>query len=256
MPDETGKADASRFANLTYDDFRTLAQDGCLSRYERIGFPDSYRQGAEERIFEDLRAKLPALDDSGRRILDIGPGCSDLPLMILRLCDDREHHITLVDSPEMLAHLPDGPHTAKVEGPFPGCFDAVRKLGHGPYDAIVAYSVIHYVMPGHDIFAFLDRALALLAPAGRLLIGDVPNVSKRKRFFASETGVRYHRAFMRTDEPPAVAFNRTEFDLIDDAVIAALLLRARHAGFDAYVVPQPSELPMANRREDLLFIRP
>ena len=30
----------------------------------------------------------------------------------------------------------------------------------------------------------------------------------------------------------------------------------RHAGYDAYVVAQQPELPMANRREDLLFRRP
>ena len=43
---------------------------------------------------------------------------------------------------------------------------------------------------------------------------------------------------------------------IDDAVVFALLQRSRLAGFDAYVVPQDSALPMANRREDILIIRP
>ena len=43
---------------------------------------------------------------------------------------------------------------------------------------------------------------------------------------------------------------------IDDTVICALLTRARASGFDAYVMPQAADLPMANRREDLLFSRP
>jgi hypothetical protein len=39
-------------------------------------------------------------------------------------------------------------------------------------------------------------------------------------------------------------------------VVFALLQRARLAGFDAYVLPQDPALPMANRREDVLIIRP
>jgi hypothetical protein len=41
---------------------------------------------------------------------------------------------------------------------------------------------------------------------------------------------------------------------IDDAVIVSLLLRCRLAGFDAYVLPQGPDLPMANRREDVLIV--
>jgi hypothetical protein len=36
----------------------------------------------------------------------------------------------------------------------------------------------------------------------------------------------------------------------------ALLLRARAAGADAYIVPQDPALPMANRREDILIRKP
>jgi hypothetical protein len=43
---------------------------------------------------------------------------------------------------------------------------------------------------------------------------------------------------------------------IDDAVVLEILQRARDKGFDAYVVPQSDDLPMANRREDILIVRP
>jgi hypothetical protein len=39
-------------------------------------------------------------------------------------------------------------------------------------------------------------------------------------------------------------------------VIVAILSRARAAGADAYVVPQAPNLPMANRREDILIRLP
>jgi SAM-dependent methyltransferase len=245
----------NRFANLTYDDFRRMAQDDSLSRYEKIGFPDSYREGKEQAIFEDIRTKLPLLDESRRVVLDIGPGCSELPLMLVEQCRERGHQLLLVDSAEMLKHLPDEPFIRKVAGFFPHCAELFA-LYSGRVDVILVYSVLHYIFAESNVWDFLDRALELLAPGGELLIGDVPNVSKRKRFFSSERGVRFHQEFTGTTEPPEVTFNRIERRSIDDAVLMSLLARARAAGFDAYLVPQRDDLPMANRREDILIRRP
>ena len=58
------------------------------------------------------------------------------------------------------------------------------------------------------------------------------------------------------DEDPEVAHNTIEPGVIDDAVVFAILQRARAAGFHAYVLPQPATLPMHNRREDILIVRP
>ena len=244
-----------RFANLTYDDFRTLAREDGLSKYERIGFPDDYREGAEPAIFADIRSKLPVLDGNPARIADIGPGCSDLPMMLIDLCRGRGHDLTLLDSEEMLANLPDAPFIDKQATRFPDCADWIAR-NRGTFDALLCYSVLHYVFTDGSIFAFLDSALSLLAPGGRMLIGDIPNVSRRKRFFSSQAGVAYHKAFMQTETPPVVEFNRIDQDQIDDAVLFGLVQRARAEGFDAYVVPQDPALPMANRREDLLVMRP
>jgi len=103
---------------------------------------------------------------------------------------------------------------------------------------------------------FIDRSLQLLAPGGQMLIGDIPNASKRKRFFASDAGVRFHQAFMNTTERPAVDFNSVEVDKIDDAALLGMIARVRAQGCDAYWLPQPPRLPMANRREDILICKP
>jgi len=50
---------------LTFDDFRRLATDATLSPYEKIGFPDEYREGYEAAIFADIVAKLAPLDRRG-----------------------------------------------------------------------------------------------------------------------------------------------------------------------------------------------
>lgn len=245
----------NRFANLGFEDFRRLAADEKLSKYERIGFPDSYREGFEEAIFADIRRKLFNLDRQGQQVFDIGPGCSDLPRMLIELCRERTHQLTLVDSQEMLALLPDAPFVEKVPALYPDCPPVLEALA-GKVDVLLCYSVLHYVFVDTPLFRFLDLSLSLLSPGGQMLIGDIPNVSKRKRFFSSETGVRYHQHFMQTSEPPVVEFNALEPDQIDDSVVFAILQRARAAGFDAYVVPQDPALPMANRREDILITRP
>jgi hypothetical protein len=134
------------------------------------------------------------------------------------LCRDKGHALTLIDSVEMLALLPGEP-----------C----------------------------NVFAFFDACLELLADGGQLLIGDIPNQSMRKRFFSSASGVRFHQEFTGgTGAAPAVAHNTLEPGHIDDAALLGLVLRARSAGYDAFLLPQAPDLPMANRREDLLVRKP
>lgn len=248
-----GKID---FENLTFEDFRALAKDGALSPYEKIGFPDTYRADYEADIFADILAKIPALEGQGKRVLDIGPGCSELPRYLIDLCERQGHELVLVDSQEMLDLLPDKPFICKLPGRFPEELQGFVEKAAGAFDVIIAYSMLHYVVPGSDVFRFADSALALLTNEGRMLVGDIPNISKRKRFFASETGVRFHQQFMKTDERPEVHFNQLQPNAIDDGLLFGLLIRARGMGFDSYLLPQPASLPMANRREDLLFIRP
>lgn len=245
----------NQFSKIGFEDFRHLARAPNLSKYERIGFPDKYRDGFEAAIYSDICTKLTNLSSENQIVLDIGPGCSDLPLMLVENCRQRKHELHLIDSEEMLRHLPDNEFTAKYFALFPNCPEFIT-LQQGRIDVIVCYSVLHYIFLDVAFFRFLDASLALLAPGGQFLIGDIPNISKRKRFFASETGTKFHQKFMQTTDKPEVCFNQLEPDQIDDAVVMSLLQRARAQGFDAYVLPQSSDLPMANRREDILIMRP
>jgi 2-polyprenyl-3-methyl-5-hydroxy-6-metoxy-1,4-benzoquinol methylase len=248
--------DFDRFANLTFDGFRELATADGLSRYQRIGFPDAYRDGYEAAIYRDVLGKLSNLSRRSQTVFDIGCGCSDLPFLLTNTCERQGHRLVLCDSAEMLGHLADEPFVRKAPGCFPRDTAEVVREYAGRVDAVLVYSVLQYVFVDLPLFDFVDACLELLAPGGQLLIGDVPNVSKRKRFFASAAGVKCHRAFTGTDELPAVTFNVPERSKIDDAVVLSVLGRARAAGFDAYVVPQAAGLPMANRREDVLIVRP
>ncbi len=249
------KDDPNRFAKLGFEDFRRLASDPTLSPYEKIGFPDSYREGKEPQIFADILSKLPTLRLPDAVVLDIGPGCSDVPRLLIDHCRSLSHELHLVDSAEMLDQLDNHEGVHKTAAFYPDCPQLLAQLA-GRTDAIIVYSVLHYLFIDTNLWATLDATLTLLAPKGMLLLGDIPNSSMRKRFFASDTGHAFHRAFTGRDEDPVVAYNRIEPAQIDDAVIFAILQRARAAGFHAFVVPQPAVLPLANRREDILVVRP
>lgn len=244
-----------QFDNLTFEDFRRMATDDTLSCYEKIGFPDSYRAGKEEYIFRDILQKLPQLCRERQVVLDIGPGCSGLAHSLIALCEERGHTLLLVDSREMLDQLPERDYLHKYPALYPQC-PALFAQYRGEVQVILVYSVLHYIFADGNLFDFLDSSLSLLAPGGSMLIGDIPNISKRKRFFSSAAGIACHHDYTGGQEAPTVVFNQVEKGKLDDAVLFSLLLRCRMAGYDAYVLPQSSDLPMANRREDILITRP
>jgi hypothetical protein len=242
---------------LDYEGFRRLAADPRLSPQEKIGFPDAYREGFEAKILADILGKLPALAQAeGLNLVDVGPGCAGLPRMLIELCRERRHRIVLVDSPEMLDQLPDVDGvTVKRPGMFPRNAADVADALSGQADAVLCYSVLHYIYVDCNLFDFIDATVGLLAPGGRALIGDIPNHSKRRRFFATERGQRFHREFSGSAEPYLVPPGPAP-GKIDDAVLTGLIQRAQAAGFDAYLTPQAADLPMANRRDDLLIVSP
>jgi len=251
-----GRVEPARFAGLTYERFREMAADPSLSANEKIGMPDALRDAFDAAILADVVDKLPALGRTHTKVVDIGSGCGSFTGCFVEHCARMQHDLTAVDSAEMLAHLRDAPCVRKVPGRFPGNAAAVAATVPGGADVVLAYGVLSAVFVDANPFTFVDAAAALLAPSGRLLIGDIPNVSKLRRFLAGDAGVRYHKEYMRTDEPPRLAAFEPPGDRIDDGVVLGILDRVRRSGYDAYVLPQSDALPLANRREDILIVRP
>jgi len=244
------------FSTLTFDDFRELAVDPSLNRHEKVGFPTEYREGKEIEIFHDIIQKLPSLSRTKSTVMEIGPGCSELPLMLVRHCQLKNSDVIFVDNEEMLAQLPDEPCVSKYAGPFPEAIRTHANRLAGSIDTIIAYSVIQYVFAGGNLWEFLDHTLSLLRDGGEILLGDIPNISMRKRFLASDSGKLFHQRFSGEVAPPRVEFNRIEAKHIDDSVVLSLVARARGQGFHAWIIPQELSLPMGNRREDLLIRKP
>jgi len=244
-----------RFGNLDYEAFQRMAGDSTLTPHERSGFPSELREGAESVIRTDIVAKLPVVALPGATVVDIGCGANPLTDSLIELCNRLGHRLTLVDSPEVLRHHRAKKSVTLVAGRFPDTPKLLSDL-EGRCDAVLAYSVLQYTFKNMGVHAFVDAALTLLAPGGRLLLGDLPNASMRRRFLASEAGRRHHHAQTGEDENPPLMWPKLPAGEIDDAVIFGLLARARDAGFHAWLVPQDANLPMANRREDLICERP
>lgn len=241
---------------LNYERFRQLAKNKNLSDEERIGFPVEYRRGYENHIIADITSKLDNLDKDGGTLLDIGCGASPLTDALLRTFYEKGLSVTINDSDEMLAHIPNTPDVKKQSGLFPDNLDDLLKAEPKGFDYILCYSVLHYIYVDSNIFDFTDAIMLALKPGGAALIGDIPNISKRKRFFTSETGVKFHQNFMKTTERPSVNHLQIEREHIDDAVLKAMVSRAHNAGYNAYILPQGKNLPMQNRRDDLIIRRP
>ncbi|HEX7705714.1 MAG TPA: SAM-dependent methyltransferase [Thermoanaerobaculia bacterium] len=245
-----------RFKNLDFEGFKALARDESLEPYERVGFPGSTRAGKEALILRDLESKLTNLHLERQVVIDIGSGCSELTNLLIRHCEARHHHLILIDSAEMLEHLPVTAGVTRLPARFPRDCKHLLEQFTRQVDVILTYSVIQYVFAEANLYEFVDSAASLLRDGGQLLIGDIPNSSMRKRFLATANGLAFHRQYMNTSDPPDIHFNTLEPREIDDAVMLSLVMRYRAAGFDAFLLPQSPDLPMANRREDLLIRRP
>lgn len=171
------------FEDLSYEKFKELAQNDKLNDIEKVGFPIEYRQNKEKIIFDDIITKLGMEDEKNKTILDIGCGCSNLTLMLIEYCKTNKHKLILIDSEEMLNHLPEYDFVLKVKGYYPKSCEKFIQNYIGKIDCIITYSVIQYAFTEQSIFNFIDTSLTLLKELGVMLIGDIPNISKRKDFF-------------------------------------------------------------------------
>jgi hypothetical protein len=222
-----------RFDRLTFDSFKTLATDTSLLPCERIGFDKDFREGFEPAILDEI-VNILDLNAAGKLVIDIGPGCDTLAKLLIKRCGNRGHSLVLVDSAEMLSQLPDLDFIDKYPTIFPE--EKFVETYSNKADAVLIYSVIQHVMYDMNPFIFLDNAVLLLSPGGKLLLGDIPNISKRNR------NSKYNQG--------------SSFEKIDDSLIFSILQRYRTFGFETYLLKQSEHLPLNETREHVLIWRP
>lgn len=237
---------------LNFEDFKKMALNKELSGSEKIGFPDSYRKGFSTKILQDINQKIPVYTTQNKVIIDIGCGCDELTFELIDVCKKNNHTLILVDSEEMLKDLPDADHIIKLAGQFP--FQDTRLDAYiGKIDYVICYSVIFYVFANDNLFDFIHQSLNLLKPGGRYLIGDIPNIDKRDRLLNSEEGKQFRQNAPKDVKGSTAHENREQ--KMDDSIVFSILTRYRKFGCETYLMPQSADLPLSNRREDILIIK-
>jgi 2-polyprenyl-3-methyl-5-hydroxy-6-metoxy-1,4-benzoquinol methylase len=239
---------------LSFEEFQEMAKDDSLSLNEKIGVPNSYRDNTEAIILEDISSKVKSLNHNSKKILDIGPGCSRLTQLLIEKIKANNSKLVLCDSQEMLKLIDDDQSISKINSKFP--YNLTDFSGQkNSFDGIISYSVLAHVILEDSIYNFIDSALELLKPGGELLIGDLPNISKRKRFFKSERGIKFHQDFTQSNSMPETSSGTLQKNKIDDSIIFGILQRYRNFGYETYLLPQDSRLVMSSRRDDILIIK-
>ena len=128
------------------------------------------------------------------------------------------------------------------------------------FDKILCYSVVS-TLPALELEDFVDKAMSLLKPGGRMLIGDIANIDKKSRFIESETGKEFERDW-RERRLSSTRVNSTKLQIdgsrlvVTDEVVLEMLRLIRKLKFHSYLLPQPETLPWGHSREDVLIVRP
>jgi ubiquinone/menaquinone biosynthesis C-methylase UbiE len=214
-----------------------------------------FQEDAMRRIVLDVVDKLQIAPSS--RVLDIGCGPGNLLIPLSFLTQEAVG----IDHPEVIARNQarfSAANVRWVEGPFQSGMDL------GSFDCILIYSVLQCLPTLDDVKKFLDSAVELLPSGGRCLVGDMSNADKKRRFQNSSSGRAFEREWQRvasakSEEVAQIADAFRDLKSVgnfSDADIVDLTLRYRERGFHAYILPQPSDLPFGQTREDILIVKP
>jgi len=215
----------------------------------------AFQGEAQQRVLSDVLDKLdlgPAC-----RLLEIGCGPGNLLIPLSFFVKEAVG----IDHPDVVTLGRERFRDQRIrwiEGEFPN----IEPLA--PFNRILIYSVLHTLKDRPGVVRFIDAVLEVLAPEGRLLIGDIPSSGKKKRFRSSEAGSRFDSEWQRElslQQKAGKADFAHVFDGVDsvgafgDNEILEILARYRDRGFNAYLLPQPPDLPFGRTREDILIIR-
>jgi len=144
-------------------------------------------KGSEKFIFLDIQKKIKF--KKFERVLDIGCGYGELTKYLVKISSKKSFSLTLCDIPEIVKKLKKKyktiPNLSFLSGNFPN-IDMPEKN----FNRIIIYSVIQYTNNPRN---FLKKAISLLPPGGKLLIGDIPNIDKKYRFLKSNFGKKFEK---------------------------------------------------------------
>jgi cyclopropane fatty-acyl-phospholipid synthase-like methyltransferase len=210
-----------------------------------------FQEQDEKRIILDVISKLDIQPSDSLLDIGCGPGTLLLPLsfMVKEACGiDNSSAINRIRK----KHTTLG-NVSTIAGNFLDNELQLSKL----YKKILIYSVIHYLSSEEELMCFLSKALKLLAPGGRLLIGDIPNINKKERYEKSSSGASKIESWKQTvlkSNNNSNSFLDTDLITMNDKCYIDIINFVRRKGFESYILPEPDNLPFGNTRDDILII--
>lgn len=213
----------------------------------------SFQQTAMKLVVGDIVQKLNLAPED--TLMDIGCNCGDLTIPLSFVCE-KVMGIDGVDTIERLKkRTTEIPNIETMAGDFME-LEITEK-----YDCILIYSVLMYIESYEQKLDFVLKAAKCLKSGGRLLVGDVVNSSRKKRFSSTRTGEKvnkeYRENMKKLTEADKEAHEESEdmknLWILDDFYLMKLLLDVRNAGYESYLLPQKHELPFGYTRDDILI---
>lgn len=243
--------------------YRRIARSPLADPASAVNRPSS-ELGKGNAIWQDIRAKVGL--QRGAKVLDIGCGFGEVVRYCLADAKRLALDLVLVDIREIVQRIEQDfsdlltPRVRRYGGAFPVDMPSAFRRERD-FDCIIAYSVLHYTDRPRS---FIAAAARLLAPGGRLLVGDLPNVHRKGRFLVSDAGRRFEARYRGVSEEALPRFRdqhdyfrrcRDQNKRVNDALVVDTIRTYRKRGFDVYVTPQPAHMPFSHTREDLLICR-
>ena len=217
----------------------------------------AFQAEAEEHIAYNIASRLELSKDDN--LLDIGCGTGNVTIRLLPYVKS----ITVVDHPNVVDALLARPAAMDRIYGHRGDWlrDGVDAVEGKCFHKILIYSVLHYLSFEKEVWSFLESALDLLWTGGKLMVGDIPNIDRKRRFEATTFGAAFSKAWAARSNGSdnkhfatiAADENRIEFD---DAMILRLMKELELGAKDYIVLPQPSTLPFGHTREDIIITNP
>jgi 2-polyprenyl-3-methyl-5-hydroxy-6-metoxy-1,4-benzoquinol methylase len=250
---ERGAPGERKMSKLSYEIYGLRATQ--LNDPTLVGGRYFIQKESEKRILPDIMRKLEI--EPTDECLDIGCNIGNILIPLSFIV----RSVVGIDHPTCVARLnerfPEAGNIRLLAGNF------LDLEIEGAFDKIIIYGVLQCLKDANEVLYFIDKAASLLRAGGKLLIGDVSNVSLKRRFQQSEAGKAFEVAWqqemkdreMAFEEAAAVASLPVDKDLVEfnDELVIAILSRMRADGYSACVLPQHPDLPFGRTREDILI---
>lgn len=137
--------------------------------------------------------------------------------------------------------------------------DFFKHIFNQKFDKILCYGVVPALPNEGLVYSILDKAMDLLKPSGKLLLGDLNNIDKKSRFLNSARGMKFQEDW----NSKMVHVKETDIEtpadhklVVDDKLVMGLIEHIRKKGMHGYIYDQPQDLPFGNSREDIVVVGP